>query len=508
MGYASALKYYLWAFFIGVVFVVSAHSVSAAPSAPSISASCVGTGLSISMSSLGATHYALRVNNTANSWDASCPTTGWPAGDVCGLTTSPFNHSYSFAGTVNYDVWAHACDSTGCSAGATHTYPSCSPPAVAPSVTTGSASGITQTSAVLNGTANANGTAGTATFMFTQSTSYPTCSGSWPWSSAIASGSAAISGTGNSNYSVTLGNISAGTTYSFCAVATNSAGTTYGAVQSFTTTAPPTYTCSGTQPSNTVMWDATSGLTAPASYTYSGSNTSAQCEFSCNSGYNWNGTSCVVASCTNGAINPPTCNACNSGYTFNGTSCVVASCTNGANNPPTCNTCNSGYTWNGSSCTVPTYTCSGTQPSNTSMWDATSGLSSPASYTYSASNTGAQCEFACNSGYTWNGSSCTTPPTGSNFKICLNSCNSGFAYTGDYAPPSPPTLPKGSEITLVACFGTPVGCTSGNTQVLSNWSEVNDTSNAIEFSTSATNTSSVKVRGVNTGTASVTATPQ
>ena len=443
----------VFAFFLGGGFFIenanAANSISLG--------SCSGTAFSFSVSGDGADYYAVRSNSIADPTFYFTPVAS-PVGncssvypDVCGLSApgQTIYHNPGFYDT--HAIWAHSCwYATGCDTNATHTSITCSAPA--PSVTTGSASSIGQTSAVLNGTANANGTAGTATFMFTQSTSYPTCNGSWPWSSAIASGSSAISGTSASNYSVTLGNISPGTTYSFCAVATNSAGTSYGSVQSFTTTSPPTYSCSGTRPANTAMWDATSGLTSPASYTYSGSNTGTQCEFYCTSG-----------------------------------------------------------SWNGSSCATPTYTCSGTQPANTAMWDATSGLTSPASYTYSGSNTGTQCEFYCTSG-SWNGSSCTaSSATVTNFKICNNSCTTGSPYS---VPPTGGltgfTFGLGDSRTLCACSGAS-DCTTGtNTQVMTNWSASTSTDpqDAVNLSTNAGYCTIVTPRSTGVGKSDViTATP-
>ena len=60
--------------------------------------------------------------------------------------------------------------------------------------------------------------------------------------------------------------------------------------------------------------------------------------------------------CTNGALNPPICNVCSAGQTFVSGSCV-ASCSNGASNPPTCNTCPSSQTLISGVCTIPGAVC-------------------------------------------------------------------------------------------------------------------------------------------------------
>ena len=57
---------------------------------------------------------------------------------------------------------------------------------------------------------------------------------------------------------------------------------------------------------------------------------------------------CSPIPCTNGAINPPTCNVCPSSKVFVNQTCI-SPCTNGAINPPSCNTCpNDKVLYNGS----------------------------------------------------------------------------------------------------------------------------------------------------------------
>ena len=63
-------------------------------------------------------------------------------------------------------------------------------------------------------------------------------------------------------------------------------------------------------------------------------------------------------SCTNGAINPPACNACSTGQILSNGQCVVP-CANGAINPPVCNTCSAGQVLSNSSngqCATPSAT--------------------------------------------------------------------------------------------------------------------------------------------------------
>jgi hypothetical protein len=95
----------------------------------------------------------------------------------------------------------------------------------APSVSTGSASGITTSSATLNGTINPNGASTNYYFQWGTTTSYGN-------STATVS---AGSGTSPVAVSANITGISTGTTYHFRLVATNSAGTTNGSDQVFTT---------------------------------------------------------------------------------------------------------------------------------------------------------------------------------------------------------------------------------------------------------------------------------
>jgi hypothetical protein len=101
--------------------------------------------------------------------------------------------------------------------------------ASSPAVVTGSASGVTQTGATLNGTVNPEGQATTYYFEYGTTTSYgsTTSTGSLGADSTDDQVSAAVSG------------LQSSTTYDFRLVATNTTGTTYGGNQTFTTAASP-----------------------------------------------------------------------------------------------------------------------------------------------------------------------------------------------------------------------------------------------------------------------------
>lgn len=53
------------------------------------------------------------------------------------------------------------------------------------------------------------------------------------------------------------------------------------------------------------------------------------------------------------------------------------------------------------------FSCTGTTPANAAIYpDDTTGLTADTSKTYSASDTAPQCQYGCNSGFTWNGTAC------------------------------------------------------------------------------------------------------
>jgi hypothetical protein len=109
-----------------------------------------------------------------------------------------------------------------------------SPVAAKPAVTTQAASSVTATAATLNGSVDPNGSATSYHFEYGTTTSYG--SQSPAVDASAGSGSSAVA------VSTNLSGLSAGTTYHFRLVATNSGGTTVGSDQAFTTLMKPTVT--------------------------------------------------------------------------------------------------------------------------------------------------------------------------------------------------------------------------------------------------------------------------
>jgi subtilisin family serine protease len=117
-------------------------------------------------------------------------------------------------------------------------------PSEAPTLTTGKASSVTQTSATLQATVNPNGGAiGECRFEYGTTSSYGS---SVPCDSVPGAGEAPV------GISAVLGELQAATIYYFRIVASNAAGTSYGAARSLTTeVAPPTQQVLSTSPSQT-----------------------------------------------------------------------------------------------------------------------------------------------------------------------------------------------------------------------------------------------------------------
>jgi hypothetical protein len=115
---------------------------------------------------------------------------------------------------------------------------------IQPSVTasTLAATGIAAAGATLNGSANPNGSAATGWFRYA-TTNPGTCNDTFGTRAPTSGGASLSSGTTTVPFSQTLTGLTGGTTYYFCAIASNAGGTRFGSVLSFTTaTAATTFT--------------------------------------------------------------------------------------------------------------------------------------------------------------------------------------------------------------------------------------------------------------------------
>ena len=110
--------------------------------------------------------------------------------------------------------------------------------AAGPAATTTAASGLTSSSAVLNGVGTPNGQPTTGRFRYS-ATDPGTCNDTFGTRVPAVSGTDLGTGSSAVPYSITTTGLSPGVTYYFCAIVSNTAGTAFGAVLSFTIPSSP-----------------------------------------------------------------------------------------------------------------------------------------------------------------------------------------------------------------------------------------------------------------------------
>ena len=108
----------------------------------------------------------------------------------------------------------------------------------APTVVTNAATNFTPSSATIIGSANPNGTSATGWFQYS-AVNPGSCSDTFGIRSPSTGGTNLGSGTLSVIYANSASGLSAGTTYYYCAIASNSGGTGFGNIVSFTTPNPP-----------------------------------------------------------------------------------------------------------------------------------------------------------------------------------------------------------------------------------------------------------------------------
>jgi hypothetical protein len=160
-------------------------------------------------------------------------------GDDLGSGTSAMADSQyvaAFVPNTTYYFCAIASNVYGTSWGSVVSFTT---PAQAPVVTTSAATNLTATTAQLNGLANPGG-ADTAGWFRYDLVSPGTCNDTFGTRAPAMGGTDLGAGTVNATYNQTISGLTAGTTYYFCAIGSNSVGTAFGAVLTFTTPVPPT----------------------------------------------------------------------------------------------------------------------------------------------------------------------------------------------------------------------------------------------------------------------------
>ncbi|MCC6525909.1 MAG: hypothetical protein IT373_24895 [Polyangiaceae bacterium] len=161
-------------------------------------------------------------------------------GSALGAGNSATSYAVAVGGltqATTYYFCAIGESSAGLSFGAVLTFTTPAPPLTATSAPTS----ITNTAATLNASATPNRAATTGWFRYA-ATDPGACDDSFGSRIPASSGTALGSGSAPVSYSQPLSGLSPGSTYFFCAIASNSEGMSFGAVASFTTPSAPTAT--------------------------------------------------------------------------------------------------------------------------------------------------------------------------------------------------------------------------------------------------------------------------
>jgi hypothetical protein len=181
---------------------------------------------------------------TSTSYGSSATCTPSP-----GSGTSPVAVSASVAGlaaNTTYHFRIVATNAGGTSNGSDQAFKTLPPP---PTVVTGAASAVTQSSATLNASVNPNGgEVGECKFEYGTSTTYGSSATCTPSPGSVTSPVAVAAA---------VGSLSANTTYHFRITATNAGGTGTGSDQTFTTATPHYYSngaLTGSAPRTSIAW--------------------------------------------------------------------------------------------------------------------------------------------------------------------------------------------------------------------------------------------------------------
>lgn len=336
-----------------------------------------------------------------------------------------------------YHFRVTATSGGGTSNGADNTFTTSACPVAAPTVVTGAASSVTQTTATLNGTVNPNSASTTSVFQWGMSTSYGTTS------TPVSAGSGATPVAASTN----LTGLTCNTTYQFRIQATNAGGTSNGANASFTTSACPILAPTVVTGSAASITTTTATLQGTA--TPNGTTTTGSFQYGLSTGY---GSSTTPASLgagsspvaiTGGAL---TGLACATLYNFRATATNAGGTTTGANatfttsacpvqTPPTVVTSpvsavgQTSVTFNG------TANPNGSATSGFVRYGLTTGYGSQTT----AQNFGSGSSVVAFSGHTATGLTC-----GTTYFFRLQATNTGGT-----------TLGTGSSVTTASCTSVP-----------------------------------------------------
>jgi PKD repeat protein len=193
----------------------------------------------------------------------------WRFGD--GTTGSGATATHTYAAPGSYTVLLQVTDARRDANETTRTVTVGTGP-VAPTVSTGSASGVSTTGATVAGAVNPNGSSTSAWFQYGMTTGY----GSTTPAQALGSGSATAA------VQATLSSLQPSTTYHYRVVGSSSAGTSYGSDATFTTAAVPVPPSVASGPASGVS---ATRATLSGSVSPNGSSTSAWFEWGTTTAY-------------------------------------------------------------------------------------------------------------------------------------------------------------------------------------------------------------------------------
>jgi len=251
----------------------------AATSVTASTATLNGSGVAFGSATSGWFRYGSTAPGTCtDTFGTRAPATG---GAALGNGNTPQSFSQSVTGLApgaTYFFCAITQNAIGTTAGTVLTFTT---PAASPSVTTQAATLVGGTTATLNGTGTANGSATVGAFRY--GTVNPgTCTDTYGTRSPATAGQSLGAGTTATPFAEALTGLMPGTTYFFCALASSTAGTTFGSVLSFRTPAAPLVT--STAPTAITATTATlngavtpNGAEAVVYFRYSTTNPGAAC---------------------------------------------------------------------------------------------------------------------------------------------------------------------------------------------------------------------------------------
>ena len=462
----EGVEYSVWAHFINTstnLWSAGSNGLGikcerpAAPPTPMVECNNAGTEVTITVESASDTlSYPIRFDHPQDAWlgETGASSAASPAEGDYWSDLAPNVGTYTISPDTAYSVWVHYLGNDGVWSDAVGFSVNCPAPPPQPpqpeAICSPDGTGVTVNIEPSSEAAN-------YAIVFDKNAD------SWTYDSSVTSPAGGDYGTDNANVTDTY-SITPDTDYEVWVHYINSSDQ-WGApssVEAFNCPAPNI--CTGTIPPNaTAFTGDDSGLTADTPWTYAATDTSTKCQYTCNAGYTWSGTSCdvtpVTYSCTGNLPTGATAfTGDDSGLTADTPWTYAATDTS-----TKCQyTCSTGYTWNGSSCVATPYSCTGTIPTGASAFDSEeeTSLTANTAWTYAATDSSTKCQYTCSTGYTWNGSSCVasaqTNITATNFSHYYGTLEAGqtIYFRGTAYNNSSVTTGASSQDEFKYCWGS------------------------------------------------------